>query len=182
MQRVYARGAAVKVLDKPHLDLTTPIGRGFLAFLSALAEDERERITKRAADGRNAAVARGVRLGRKPKLSAHQIKIARDRCRRARVPEQLPRNGAWRTRRWLARRPEHTKTLAIKCRARLPHGERRLVRPTVRYAGQHDTGWLEMGFALALVVACVDQTGPGAIAFTRMPFLIRFEANDRAKA
>jgi hypothetical protein len=27
----------IKVLDKPHLDLTTPIGRGFIAFLSALA-------------------------------------------------------------------------------------------------------------------------------------------------
>ena len=63
MQRVHARGAAVKVLDKPHLDLTTPLGRGFLAFLSALAEDERERITKRAADGRKAAVARGVPVG-----------------------------------------------------------------------------------------------------------------------
>ena len=45
MQRVHARGAAVKVLDKPHLDLTSPIGRGFLAFLSALAEDEREHVT-----------------------------------------------------------------------------------------------------------------------------------------
>ncbi len=31
------------MLDKPHLDLTTKIGQGFLAFLSALAEDERER-------------------------------------------------------------------------------------------------------------------------------------------
>ena len=38
----------IKVLDKPHLDLTTPIGRGFIAFLSALAEDERQRIVKRA--------------------------------------------------------------------------------------------------------------------------------------
>ena len=81
IQRIHARGAAVKVLDKPHLDLTTAIGRGFLAFLSALAEDERERITKRAADGRKAAIARGVHLGRKPKLSAHQVKIARDRMR-----------------------------------------------------------------------------------------------------
>ena len=69
----------MKVLDKPHLDLTTPMGRGFLAFLSALAEDERERITKRAADGRNAAIARGVHLGRKPKLTPHQLKIARFR-------------------------------------------------------------------------------------------------------
>src|SRR5947207_14576595 len=48
MQRVHARGAAIKVLDKPHLDLTTAIGKDFLAFLSALAEDERERIHKRA--------------------------------------------------------------------------------------------------------------------------------------
>src|SRR3546814_6606891 len=51
------------------LDLTTPIGRGFLAFLSALAEDERERIHKRASEGRRAAVARGVHMGRKPKLT-----------------------------------------------------------------------------------------------------------------
>jgi DNA invertase Pin-like site-specific DNA recombinase len=79
MQRVHARGAAVKVLDKPHLDLTTPIGRGFLAFLSALAEDERDRITKRAAQGRRAAVARGVHMGRKPKLSEHQVTVARKR-------------------------------------------------------------------------------------------------------
>ena len=42
MQRVHARGAAIKVLDKPHLDLTTAIGKGFLAFLSALAEDGNE--------------------------------------------------------------------------------------------------------------------------------------------
>jgi DNA invertase Pin-like site-specific DNA recombinase len=47
------------VLDKPHLDLTTPIGRGFIAFFSALAEDERQRIVKRANDGRKAARARG---------------------------------------------------------------------------------------------------------------------------
>jgi len=31
MQRVHARGAAIKVLDKPHLDLTTKVGQGFLA-------------------------------------------------------------------------------------------------------------------------------------------------------
>jgi hypothetical protein len=30
-----------EAIDKPHLDLTTKIGQGFLAFLSALAEDER---------------------------------------------------------------------------------------------------------------------------------------------
>ncbi|WP_300019206.1 recombinase family protein [uncultured Roseobacter sp.] len=46
--RIADRGTYVKVLDKPWLDLTTPMGKGILAFLSTLAEDERERITRRA--------------------------------------------------------------------------------------------------------------------------------------
>lgn len=37
IQRIAERGACVKVLDKPWLDLTTPMGKGILAFLSALA-------------------------------------------------------------------------------------------------------------------------------------------------
>lgn len=78
MQRVHARGAAIKVLDKPHLDLTTPIGQGFLAFLSALAQDERERINKRANDGRTEARRAGKRFGRKPKLTEHQRGRARE--------------------------------------------------------------------------------------------------------
>jgi DNA invertase Pin-like site-specific DNA recombinase len=77
MQRVHARGAAIKVLDKPHLDLTTAIGKGFLAFLSALAEDERERIHKRASEGRQAARKAGRRFGRKPKLNGTQQARAR---------------------------------------------------------------------------------------------------------
>jgi len=36
IQRVAARGALVKVLDKPYLDLTSTMGQGILAFLSAL--------------------------------------------------------------------------------------------------------------------------------------------------
>jgi DNA invertase Pin-like site-specific DNA recombinase len=79
MQRVNMRGAAIKVLDKPLLDLTTRMGQGFLAFLSALAEDERERIHKRAADGRRAARTRGVRMGRRHKLTEHQQRTARVR-------------------------------------------------------------------------------------------------------
>ncbi|MEP4638263.1 MAG: recombinase family protein [Yoonia sp.] len=79
IQRVADRGAKVKVLDKPWLDLTTPMGKGILAFLSALAEDERERITCRANEGRLAAKARGVRFGAKPKLSEHQRLLALQR-------------------------------------------------------------------------------------------------------
>ena len=56
--------------------ISPPVGRGFIAFLSALAEDERQRIVKRANDGRKAARARGARFGRKPKLNEHQRKEA----------------------------------------------------------------------------------------------------------
>jgi DNA invertase Pin-like site-specific DNA recombinase len=79
VERVHKRGAFVKVLDRDYLDLTKPINRGILAFLSALAEDERYRIVKRANDGRAAARKRGTRFGRKPKLSEHQQAEARTR-------------------------------------------------------------------------------------------------------
>ena len=79
IQRVADRGATVKVLDKPWLDLTTSMGKGILAFLSALAEDERERIISRANEGRAAAKERGVKFGPKPKLTDHQRTVALER-------------------------------------------------------------------------------------------------------
>ena len=48
---------------------TTPMGRGFMAMMSAMAEDERLRIIKRTHEGRKIAQAKGVRMGRKPKLT-----------------------------------------------------------------------------------------------------------------
>ena len=79
IQRVADRSATVKVLDKPWLDLTTPMGKGILAFLSALAEDERERITRRANEGRQIAIANGTKFGRKQKLTERQRQLARQR-------------------------------------------------------------------------------------------------------
>jgi DNA invertase Pin-like site-specific DNA recombinase len=76
IERVAARGAMLKALDRPSLDLTTPIGKGILAFLSALAEDERARIFARANGGRVAAKKRGVRFGPKPRLAPHQERDA----------------------------------------------------------------------------------------------------------
>jgi len=76
IERVAARGATFKALDRQWLDLTTPIGRGILAFLSSLAEDERARILARANGGRAAAKKRGVKFGPKPKLAAHQAREA----------------------------------------------------------------------------------------------------------
>ena len=62
----------MKVLDRPYLDLTTPIGKGILALLSALAEDERHRIVNRAAEGRRIAKAKGKSLGRRHTLNVDQ--------------------------------------------------------------------------------------------------------------
>ncbi len=81
MQAVHARGAYIKVLDRTGLDLTTPSGRGILALLSGLAEEERHRILKRANEGRVAAVKRGTKMGRTPKLDDHQQKEALKRIK-----------------------------------------------------------------------------------------------------
>ena len=66
------RGAMVKVLDRQHYDLTTPLGKALLGLLSAIAQDERERRLKQARDGRERALERGVRMGRRPALTSHQ--------------------------------------------------------------------------------------------------------------
>src|SRR5262249_47786162 len=72
MERVPERGATIKVLARQFLDLSTTIGKGILAFLSALAQDERERILKRSKDGLKHAKARGVHWGRPPALNDYQ--------------------------------------------------------------------------------------------------------------
>jgi ABC-type dipeptide/oligopeptide/nickel transport system ATPase component len=75
---IYA-GRAIKFLHRSYSDLATPRGRGFMAMMSAMAEDERLRIIKRTHEGRQIARAKGVRMGRKPKLTPHQMKEARQR-------------------------------------------------------------------------------------------------------
>jgi len=47
-----------------------------LTVRGGLAEFERELIRTRTAEGRERAKTRGVRLGRKPKLTAHQQREA----------------------------------------------------------------------------------------------------------
>jgi DNA invertase Pin-like site-specific DNA recombinase len=50
-----------------------------LTVLGGLAEFERDLIRARTAEGRERAKARGVRLGRRPKLTPHQQQEARRR-------------------------------------------------------------------------------------------------------
>jgi DNA invertase Pin-like site-specific DNA recombinase len=69
-------GASFKSLSDQWADTTTPHGRLMLTVLGGLAEFERSLILARTSEGRKRAQARGVRFGRKPKLSAFQIKEA----------------------------------------------------------------------------------------------------------
>lgn len=84
--------ASVKVLDRSYIDLATPMGRGFMAMLSALAEDERLRIIKRTHEGRQLARDKGVRMGRKPILTPHQRKEARQRLAKGETTRELAKS------------------------------------------------------------------------------------------
>ena len=70
------KGAGFRSLHDTWADTTTPHGRLMLTVLAGLAEFERELIRARTGEGRERAKARGVRLGRKPKLTPHQIREA----------------------------------------------------------------------------------------------------------
>ena len=66
------RKAGFRSLADTWADTTTAHGRLMLTVLGGLAEFERDLIRTRTAEGRERAKARGVRLGRKPKLTPHQ--------------------------------------------------------------------------------------------------------------
>jgi len=70
---VSERQAGFRSLADPMIDTTSPHGKLILAVLGALAEFERSMILARTSEGRKRAQARGVRFGRKPKLSQYQI-------------------------------------------------------------------------------------------------------------
>jgi DNA invertase Pin-like site-specific DNA recombinase len=65
-------GASFKSLGDAWADTTTPAGKLMLTVLGGLAEYERHLILARTSGGRQRAQQRGVRFGRKPKLTLHQ--------------------------------------------------------------------------------------------------------------
>ena len=82
IERISARGALVKVLNKPHLELTTPLGRDFLAYRSPLQ-----------------------RTGRDPHKAVRSVRVLEDPggiCahgyRRPGMPPQVPRRDHGRSR------------------------------------------------------------------------------------
>jgi DNA invertase Pin-like site-specific DNA recombinase len=76
LAEISGRGAGFRSLRDSWADTTTAHGRLMLTVLAGLAEFERELIRTRTGEGRERAKARGVRLGRKPKLTPHQRREA----------------------------------------------------------------------------------------------------------
>jgi DNA invertase Pin-like site-specific DNA recombinase len=76
LDAVAKAGAGFRSLADQWCDTTTPHGRLMLTVLGGLAEFERELIKARTAEGRTRAQARGVRFGRKLKLTPHQRREA----------------------------------------------------------------------------------------------------------
>src|SRR5450759_4322199 len=69
---IAAKKAGFRSLGDAWADTTTAHGRLMLAVLGGLAEFERVLIAARTGEGRERAKARGVKMGRKPKLTQHQ--------------------------------------------------------------------------------------------------------------
>jgi DNA invertase Pin-like site-specific DNA recombinase len=72
LDAIAKKGAGFRSLADVWADTTTPHGRLMLTVLGGLAEFERELIRARTGEGRARAKAKGVHMGRPPKLSAHQ--------------------------------------------------------------------------------------------------------------
>src|ERR1700744_635142 len=68
--------AGFRSLTDTWADTTTSYARLMLTVLGGLAEFERDLIRMRTGEGRARAVARGVKMGRKPKLTPHQRREA----------------------------------------------------------------------------------------------------------
>lgn len=76
IERISDVGASFKSLGDPLWDTTSSQGRLLSTLLAAIAEFERELIRERTGEGRKRAMAKGVRFGRKPKLTPHQRREA----------------------------------------------------------------------------------------------------------
>jgi DNA invertase Pin-like site-specific DNA recombinase len=72
LDTIAERGATFRSIQDGWADTTTPHGQLLITVLSGLAEFERSLIKARTAEGRARAKARGVRMGRRPKLTPHQ--------------------------------------------------------------------------------------------------------------
>ena len=89
MQRA---GAGLRSIAEPVVDTTSDFAELVLAMLGVAAKLERRRILERTARGRADAKAKGVSFGRKPKLTTHQQREARERIEAGETQRSVARS------------------------------------------------------------------------------------------
>ena len=82
LEAISDKGASFKSLGDPWADTTTPHGKLMITILGGLAEFERHLILSRTKEGRQRPMAKGIKFGRKPKLTRHQREEAKARKRK----------------------------------------------------------------------------------------------------
>src|SRR5713226_9540523 len=90
LDELKGQGVKFKSLTES-IDTQTPTGRAMWQMVGVLAELERSLISERTQAGRAAAVARGVKMGRKPKLSPQQVAHARKLLEQGERPGDVAR-------------------------------------------------------------------------------------------
>lgn len=88
MGKLQARGVGFYSLQE-QINTSSAAGRFYLHMLGALAEFERELIRDRTRAGMRAARARGVRLGRPPKLTPEMVEQAREKLEEGRTLDKV---------------------------------------------------------------------------------------------
>lgn len=92
LKAIADHGGLFLSLGERWADTTTAAGRLMLTILGGLAEFERELIKSRTAEGRERARGRGVRMGRKHKLTPHQQAEVRKRKAEGQSVRELGRS------------------------------------------------------------------------------------------
>jgi DNA invertase Pin-like site-specific DNA recombinase len=85
-------GAGLRSLAEPVLDTTGDVAEVVLEILGVAAKLERRRILERTARGRADAKAKGVKFGRKPSLTSHQQREARQRIEAGETQRSIARS------------------------------------------------------------------------------------------
>src|SRR5260370_29180888 len=89
MQRA---GARLRSVAEPVVDTTSDFAELVLGMLGVAAKLERRRIAERTARGRADAKAKGVKFGRKPSLTPHQQREARERLAAGETQRSIARS------------------------------------------------------------------------------------------
>jgi len=76
-------------INEPWADTTTASGKMIVTIFAGIAEFERELILQRTSDGRKAAQERGVKFGRRPKLSKSQLVIIKSEISNGRSVKEV---------------------------------------------------------------------------------------------